>query len=157
MRSGPGLCIVMLALGACTPSLQKKLLAEFEGSYPREASPTGAVREFTLVAAPAELPLLDGKNLKVWAYNGQVPGPTLRVKLGDTVRVHFTNQLPQPTTIHWHGVRVPNAMDGVPHGTQSPSSPERASITSSLPRTPARTGTIPTSAAASKWSVASTG
>lgn len=55
--------------------------------------------------------------------NGQVPGPTLRVRLGDTVRVRFTNRLPQETTIHWHGVRVPNAMDGVPHATQPPVQP----------------------------------
>jgi FtsP/CotA-like multicopper oxidase with cupredoxin domain len=117
------LCLALLGLAACKPSLQQRLLGEFAGSYPREASPAGALREFTLVAAPAELPLLEGKGLKVWAYNGQVPGPTLRVKLGDTVHVHFTNQLPQPTTIHWHGIRVPNAMDGVPHGTQAPIEP----------------------------------
>jgi FtsP/CotA-like multicopper oxidase with cupredoxin domain len=123
MRSRPSLCLALLWLAACKQPLQKKLLAEFAGSYPRDASPTGAVRDFTLVAAPTQLPLLDGKSLSVWAYNGQVPGPTLRVKLGDTVHVHFTNQLPQPTTIHWHGIRVPNAMDGVPHGTQQPIEP----------------------------------
>jgi FtsP/CotA-like multicopper oxidase with cupredoxin domain len=119
----PGLCVALLALAGCKQPLQKKLLSEFEGAYPREASPNGTVRDFSLVAAPTTLPLLDGKSLQVWAYNGQVPGPTLRVKLGDTVRVHFTNQLHQATTIHWHGVRVPNAMDGVPHGTQAPIEP----------------------------------
>jgi FtsP/CotA-like multicopper oxidase with cupredoxin domain len=81
------------------------------------------VRSFELVAAETELPLLDGNRLRVWAYNGQVPGPTLRVRLGDTVRVHFVNHLPQPTTIHWHGVRLPNAMDGVPNLTQAPVEP----------------------------------
>jgi FtsP/CotA-like multicopper oxidase with cupredoxin domain len=52
-----------------------------------------------------------------------VPGPTFRIRLGETVRVAFTNHLPQPTTIHWHGVRVPNAMDGVPGVTQPPVAP----------------------------------
>jgi FtsP/CotA-like multicopper oxidase with cupredoxin domain len=98
-------------------------LREFRGSYPRVASPTGVVRAFAIRAAPTELRLLDGRPLRVWAYNDQVPGPTLRIRLGETVRVTFTNDLPQPTTIHWHGVRVPNAMDGVPGVTQPPVRP----------------------------------
>ncbi|WP_437723559.1 multicopper oxidase family protein [Sorangium sp. So ce861] len=93
-------------------------LREFEGSYPEAETPTGVVREIALEAAPATLPLLDGQPLEVWAYNGQVPGPTIRVRRGDTLRVTFTNRLPRPTTVHWHGVRVPNAMDGVPSVTQ---------------------------------------
>ncbi len=64
--------------------------------------------------------VFNGHDLAVWAYNGQVPGPTLRLRLGETVRVEFTNKLPQSSTIHWHGVRVPNAMDGVPDVTQPP-------------------------------------
>jgi FtsP/CotA-like multicopper oxidase with cupredoxin domain len=103
---------------ACRQTPAQRLVREFSGAYPTEARPTGQVRSFELVAAETELPLLDGNRLRVWAYNGQVPGPTLRVRLGDTVRVHFENRLPQPTTIHWHGVRVPNAMDGVPDLTQ---------------------------------------
>jgi FtsP/CotA-like multicopper oxidase with cupredoxin domain len=94
-------------------------LAEFRGAYPVAARPDGVVREFAIVAAPAEVEVA-GRPLRVWAYNGQIPGPTLRVRLGETVRVRFTNGLPQPTTIHWHGVRVPNAMDGVPWVTQPP-------------------------------------
>ena len=105
------------------PSANEKARAEFAGSYPLVATPTGVVRTFDLVAAPTELPLIDGKPLKVWAYNGQVPGPTLRIRLGETLRVRFTNNLPQETTIHWHGVRLPNAMDGVPHVTQPPVPP----------------------------------
>lgn len=83
----------------------------------------GDVKEFEVVAAPTRLPLVDGREIDVWAYNGQVPGPTLRVRLGDTLRVRFTNRLPQSTTVHWHGVRVPNAMDGVPGVTQPPIEP----------------------------------
>ncbi|WP_437966978.1 multicopper oxidase family protein [Sorangium sp. So ce260] len=91
---------------------------EFEGSYPEATAPTGVVRDVALEAAPATLPLLDGQPLDVWAYNGQVPGPTIRVQRGERLRVTFTNRLPRPTTVHWHGVRLPNAMDGVPGVTQ---------------------------------------
>ncbi len=49
---------------------------------------------------------------KVWTYNGTVPGPLLDVKVGDRLIVHFTNHLPEATTVHWHGVRLPAAMDG---------------------------------------------
>jgi len=103
----------------CACDRRDRTLREFEGAYPAEATPTGQLRRFTIDAAPALVPLLDGQPMAVWAYNGQVPGPTLRVRLGDTVRVHFTNHLSQPTTIHWHGVRLPNAMDGVPGVTQA--------------------------------------
>ncbi|WP_437934488.1 multicopper oxidase family protein [Sorangium sp. So ce341] len=91
---------------------------EFEGSYPEAAEPTGVVRDVALEAAPVTLPLLDGQPLDVWAYNGQVLGPTIRVQRGERVRVTFTNRLARPTTVHWHGVRLPNAMDGVPGVTQ---------------------------------------
>lgn len=96
---------------------------EFHGAYPAERSPVEVIREFAISAAPASVPLFNGRFVKVWAYNGQVPGPTLRIKLGETLRVVFTNRLPEPTTIHWHGVRVPNQMDGVPSVTQPPIQP----------------------------------
>jgi FtsP/CotA-like multicopper oxidase with cupredoxin domain len=117
------LALACALAAACHASpARDPLVAEFAGSYPA-ATPTGVVRAFELVAAPARLELLGGQPLDVWAYNGQVPGPTLRVRAGDTVRVTFTNHLPEETTIHWHGVRVPNAMDGVPHITQDPIPP----------------------------------
>jgi FtsP/CotA-like multicopper oxidase with cupredoxin domain len=59
----------------------------------------------------------------IWGYDGVVPGPTLRVKRGDDVRVRLVNELPEPTVVHWHGLRLPNAMDGVPHLTQHPIAP----------------------------------
>ncbi len=57
---------------------------------------------------------------EIWSFNGVTPGPELRVRQGDTLRVTVKNTLPQPTTVHWHGIRLPNAMDGVPHLTQPP-------------------------------------
>lgn len=109
----------LLVVAACS-SRREPTTRDLEDAYPLEASPTGVVREFELVAAEAELPLIDGAKLRVWAYNNQVPGPTFRIRLGETLRVRFTNRLPQATTVHWHGVRVPNAMDGVPSATQPP-------------------------------------
>src|SRR5438132_831745 len=115
---------IVLAVAACRPApLDIRLAREFDGAYPVAASPTGQIRIFQLVAQETELALVEGSKLRVWAYNGQVPGPTLRVRLGDRLRITFINRLPQPTTIHWHGVRVPNNMDGVPHATQPPVEP----------------------------------
>ncbi len=97
-----------------TETINDLLLREFNGSYPANTRSGGSVRAFEIVAAPSQVRLADGADTQVWAYNGHVPGPELRVRLGETVRVRFTNRLPQATTIHWHGVRVPNDMDGVP-------------------------------------------
>ena len=68
--------------------------------------------EVNLEAAVTRKEFVPGVPVEVWAYNGQVPGPLLAAKVGDRVIVHFTNSLPEPTTIHWHGVRVPANMDG---------------------------------------------
>ncbi len=64
-----------------------------------------------------------GKTLDAWAYNNQVPGPQIRVREGDRVRVILTNELDESTSIHFHGVELPNAMDGVPFITQPPVKP----------------------------------
>ncbi|GLC25174.1 multicopper oxidase family protein [Roseisolibacter agri] len=80
------------------------------------ATPTVVRRvvELTLTAAPARLELRAGTPSDVFAYNGQVPGPTLELREGDSVVVHFRNQLPEPSTIHWHGLHLPFAHDGSP-------------------------------------------
>jgi FtsP/CotA-like multicopper oxidase with cupredoxin domain len=59
----------------------------------------------------------------VWGYDGQVPGPVLRVKRGEEFKLRLINELPEPTAVHWHGLRIPNAMDGVAHVTQPPIAP----------------------------------
>jgi len=87
------------------------------------SSQASAVKEFNLVAQAIDWELTPGKMIKAWAYNGQIPGPELRVQEGDRVRVTFKNELPVATAIHWHGVDVPNAMDGVPGVTQEPVQP----------------------------------
>lgn len=82
-------------------------------------------REFTLTADAASVSLVGGDwpETRVWAYNGMVPGPELRVQQGETIRLAARNGLDQPTTIHWHGVRLPIAMDGVPALSQDPIPP----------------------------------
>jgi FtsP/CotA-like multicopper oxidase with cupredoxin domain len=73
-----------------------------------------------LKASPGTALLLgdQGGPTPLWAYNGQTPGPAIRARRGDTVKVRLVNELDQPTTIHWHGIRIDNAMDGVPDLTQ---------------------------------------
>ena len=71
------------------------------------------VKEFHLVAEPVVRELAPGMKANLWGYNGQSPGPTIEVVEGDKVRIFVTNKLPEHTTIHWHGQRLPNGMDGV--------------------------------------------
>ena len=70
-------------------------------------------KEFHLVAEPVVREIAPGMKANLWGYNGQSPGPTIEVVEGDRVRIFVTNKLPEHTTIHWHGQRLPNGMDGV--------------------------------------------
>ncbi len=79
---------------------------------------TAGVKEFHLVAEPVVREMAPGFKVNMWGYNGQSPGPTLEVVEGDRVRIFVTNRLPEHTTIHWHGQRLPNGMDGVGGLTQ---------------------------------------
>jgi manganese oxidase len=76
------------------------------------------VKEFHLIAEPVVREIAPGMKANLWGYNGQSPGPTIEVVEGDRVRVFVTNKLPEHTTIHWHGQRLPNGMDGVGGLTQ---------------------------------------
>jgi bilirubin oxidase len=75
---------------------------------------TPGVVELDLTAAPTRLELVPGKPTEAWAYNGMVPGPTIELREGDQVTIHFHNQLKQPTTVHWHGLHLPAGADGSP-------------------------------------------
>lgn len=83
-----------------------------------EAKATGPIREFHFSASRARVNLGSGPDFWAWTFNGQVPGPEIRVKEGDIIRVHLKNYLPEETSIHWHGIPLPNPMDGVPGITQ---------------------------------------
>lgn len=78
------------------------------------------VKEFHLVAEPVVREMAPGFKAHLWGYNGQSPGPTIEVVEGDRVRVFVTNRLPEHTSVHWHGQRLPNGMDGVSGLTQAP-------------------------------------
>lgn len=80
-------------------------------------------KEFELTASTIDWEVEPGKKVRAWAYNGQVPGPWIKVAVGDRVRVVFHNELPQSSAIHFHGIETPMAMDGVPFVTQDPVKP----------------------------------
>lgn len=95
-----------------------------------DTNPDPAIVEVELVATVGRFEYVAGTPTEIWAYRDgavpgsrpTIPGPLLDVNQGDEVIVHFRNELPEPTTIHWHGIRVPNTMDGSEH-TQDPVQP----------------------------------
>ncbi len=91
------------------------------GFYPNEAKDEDASSTVVAVSLRAQKSvheLVPGLRTTLETYSGSLPGPLIRANRGDTVRIHFENELDEPTTIHWHGLRIPNAMDGVPGMTQ---------------------------------------
>jgi FtsP/CotA-like multicopper oxidase with cupredoxin domain len=81
----------------------------YEAAQP---DPGCAVVKVRLDAREADWEFSTGRMTRVWGFNGQIPGPTIEARVGDVLELHLTNNLPEPTTIHWHGLRVPAAMDG---------------------------------------------
>jgi FtsP/CotA-like multicopper oxidase with cupredoxin domain len=93
------------------------------GGQPLAFELDGEVKVFNLTCQVVQWEVSPGTRVEAWTYNGVVPGPEIRVTEGDAVRVHVTNELPQSTAVHFHGLIVPNAMDGVPFITQPPIKP----------------------------------
>ena len=104
---------------------RRKFLGAAAGAVALHAFPIPAgagTRAYKLKAAPAPY-IIDPKRSMVaetWAYGGTVPGPVIRVQQNQRLRIDFANGLSEATTVHWHGLRIPNAMDGVPDLTQPP-------------------------------------
>ncbi len=94
------------------------------------------VKEFHLVAEPVVREMTPGFKAHLWGYNGQSPGPTIEVVEGDRVRMFVTNKLPEHTSIHWHGQRLPNGMDGVNGLTQKPIAPGKTFVYEFVARRP---------------------
>ena len=88
-----------------------------------DRNPAPDIVEVDFEARVAKVEIAPGFEVEAWTYNGTIPGPMIRVKVGDRLIVHFTNNLPRPSTIHWHGLRIPIAMDGVPGYSQEPVQP----------------------------------
>ncbi|MGH7325608.1 MAG: multicopper oxidase family protein [Candidatus Rokuibacteriota bacterium] len=100
----------------------RSLFASTGGAVEHEAGSRG-IREIRLEARELTWELAPGKVVTAMAYNGRIPGPEIRLREGERVRVVLRNAMGEPTTIHWHGLDVPNAMDGVPDVTQKPVQP----------------------------------
>jgi FtsP/CotA-like multicopper oxidase with cupredoxin domain len=81
------------------------------------------VKVMHLIAQPVEHEFTPGLKAHCWGYNGTTPGPTIEAVAGDRLRFYVTNRLPAATTVHWHGIRLPNGMDGVNGLTQAPIAP----------------------------------
>ncbi len=122
---------LLAGLAACErppePPLPARDVAQPEGwadelamAIPPDLNPDPDVLEIELEARVQEIEILPGTTTAAWTYNGTVPGPMIRAKRGDRLIVHFKNSLPEATTMHWHGLRVPNDMDGAPGVTQAP-------------------------------------
>jgi FtsP/CotA-like multicopper oxidase with cupredoxin domain len=94
------------------------------------------VKEFHLVAEPVVREMAPGFKAHLWGYNGQSPGPTIEVVEGDRVRIFVTNRLPEHTSIHWHGQRLPNGMDGVNGLTQKGIDPGKTFVYEFVARRP---------------------
>ena len=88
-------------------------------------SPSRASQSYRITVAPGQAPLTGPRRraTDVWAYGGSVPGPTLRVRQGESVSIVVQNGLDEDTTVHWHGIRLPIGMDGVPGISQPPIHP----------------------------------
>ena len=98
---------------------------EGKGNLPLEPSETRAdgTKVFDLTASVIEWEVAPGEVVDAWAYNGMVPGPWIRVDVGDEVEINVTNNTELSTDVHWHGVSTPNEMDGVTPYTQDPIAP----------------------------------
>ena len=94
-----------------------------KGNQDLEFTLDGDVKVFDITCDVIDWEFDVDKTVEAWSYNGVVPGPAIRVTEGDTIRVNVTNNLPESTAVHWHGVIVPNDQDGVPYVTQPPIKP----------------------------------
>jgi manganese oxidase len=96
---------------------------EGRGNQLLEPKIVNGVKVYEITASTMRWETSPGTTVEAWAYNRQIPGPQIRVREGDRVRVIHKNELPESTSMHFHGLEVPNAMDGVPYITQPPIKP----------------------------------
>ena len=110
-------CLVMPGLASAQSFAPPGWADDLKLNEPADRNPDPKIVEIDMVAKLADI-TVDGKTVHAWTYNGGMPGPLIKAHVGDRLIVHFTNQLDEPTTVHWHGVRVPIEMDGVPEISQ---------------------------------------
>lgn len=121
--SAPAQSLGMAHMMAALPDEDVPAATVAEGNQPLPFRMEDGVKVFDLTAQPVRWTFMEGVQQVAWTYNGMAPGPMIRVAEGDRVRFVVRNDLPEDTTIHWHGIAVPNAMDGVPGMTQAPIAP----------------------------------
>ena len=118
---GSGTSMTNDQMDAAMEAVAKQFPAMTAGSGNQELVPTvdaDGTKVFDLTAKIVDWEVEPGKIVKGWSYNGQIPGPIIRANVGDKVRINLKNELTESTSLHLHGVRVPNAMDGVDPYTQ---------------------------------------
>ncbi len=118
------LAILILILAACSSNqggegkkegIKKGNIEGLEAS----SSKISTEREYNIVAKESKLEISSDVSVVAWTFNGTVPGKPIRVTEGETVKINLKNELPEPVAMHWHGITVPNQMDGIPGVTQN--------------------------------------
>jgi FtsP/CotA-like multicopper oxidase with cupredoxin domain len=104
--------------GTALPGGQPVVITPNGSSLPWRV--VGGIKVGHLIAEPVQHEFAPGLEAECWGYNGSTPGPTIEAVEGDRLRIYVTNKLPEPTTVHWHGVILPNGMDGVAGLNQRP-------------------------------------
>ena len=111
-------------MSAVNPDAVTQMAApEAQGDQPLAPQIVNGVKEFQPHRVVTGWHILPDVDVAAYAFNGQVPGPRLRVTEGDRLRIRVSNQLPEPTSVHWHGLILPNPMDGAAGITQEPIRP----------------------------------
>ncbi|MFN7943124.1 MAG: multicopper oxidase family protein [Thermoanaerobaculia bacterium] len=108
----------LLALGSIGAGALRSLSADAPIEVPAYPTAPAAVGNLGRTAAAGQVDVGGGTTYHSWFFGGAYPAPTIRIREGENLQVLLSNQLPEPTSIHWHGVPLPNAMDGVPGVTQ---------------------------------------
>ncbi len=101
--------------------IAQPFMHEFTDGHPMDQSTIPSMNRFS--GAKADMIVHSAQQGLVWGYNGSVPGPTIEVTEGDRIRVRLINELPEPTSIHWHGLEIPNSQDGAGGVTEPPTPP----------------------------------
>jgi FtsP/CotA-like multicopper oxidase with cupredoxin domain/plastocyanin len=130
-----GLTAQMVADGmTMSPTAMEQAMKASTTAFPAKTAGVGGqllaptvlpdgTKQFDLTAEVVDWEVSPGKTVKAWTYNGTVPGPTIQVNPGDKVRVVLHNQLPEATTVHFHGITGPQSIDGTPYVSQAPVEP----------------------------------
>ncbi len=130
-----GLSAQMIADGmTMSPAAMEQAMKTSTTAFPAKTAGLGGqllaptvlpdgTKQFDLTSEVVDWEVSPGKTVKAWTYNGTVPGPTIKVSPGDKVRVVLHNELPEATTIHFHGITGPQSIDGTPYVSQDPVEP----------------------------------